>query len=218
MADAKTSNFSNKTNIIIRLITFVLPTIFIIFILNQPYAEPKWMFLDPLTAAELSNDCCHTYYGFISNLGVMLWSGTATVLLVLAVVFYKTSKKELFYFAASSGVLTGWLALDDMFMVHELVLPSFGVPQNLVLASYILLTVIYIITSWRIILQSDFWILFIGGLALSISVFVDTYFHSLTPSLVYLEDSAKFFGIVCWASFHITTSYSFVIIELKNNE
>jgi hypothetical protein len=32
-------------------------------------------------------------------------------------------------------------------------------------------------------------------------------FHSLQPILVYAEDGAKFFGIFCWAAFHITTLF-----------
>ncbi|MCJ8323023.1 MAG: hypothetical protein MJK06_03950 [Hyphomicrobiales bacterium] len=139
-------------------------------------------------------------------------------MLVSAWIFYRIGKKDLFRFAASAGVLTGILAFDDTFMVHELVFPSLGVPQNLVLATYVLLAIIYVVTSWRIVLRADFWILFVGGLALAISLFVDIYFHSLIPSLIYLEDSAKFFGIVCWASFHITTLYSLLLIELKSNE
>ena len=54
------------------------------------------------------------------------------------------------------------------------------------------------------IFKSDFWMLGLAGSALALSMVVDTVFHSLAPQLVYLEDSAKFFGIFCWASFHVT--------------
>ena len=190
----------------IRLVTFAAPSLFLAAVLLQPWVEPKWMFLDPLTSAELSGDCCHAYYGFVSNVGVMAWVATAAVCLFgAAIMSLHGREKPLIWFALSAGLLTGWLSLDDALMLHELVLPSFGVPQNLVLASYVALGLLYAVSSWRIILTSDYVILFVGGAALVLSIAVDTVFHSLLPSLVSLEDSAKFFGICCWASFHITT-------------
>ncbi len=189
----------------IRAFTFMSPLLFLAAVLLQPWAEPKWMFLDPLTAAELSGDCCHTYYGFVSQAGVMLWSATSAVCLFAAAVFALHRRTAgLIAFAASAGILTGWLALDDTFLVHEVVFPSFGIPQNAVLAGYAALGILYALASWRMILKSDYLILLAGGGALALSMAVDSFFHSLVPQLVYLEDSAKFFGIFCWAAFHIT--------------
>ncbi|MEM7428389.1 MAG: hypothetical protein AAF441_20040 [Pseudomonadota bacterium] len=188
----------------IRAVTFLAPTLFLAAVLLQPWVEAKWMFLDPLTAAQLSGDCCHTYYGFVSQAGVMLWSATAAVCLFAAAVFALHGRSSsLIGFAASAGLLTGWLALDDTFLVHEVVFPSFGIPQNAVLVAYAVLGILYALASWRMILKSDFLILFAGGGALALSMVVDSVFHSLVPQLVYLEDSAKFFGIFCWAAFHI---------------
>ena len=190
----------------IRAATFVLPMAFLAVVLLQPWAEPKWMFLDPLTAAELSGDCCHTYYGFVSNLGIMAWSATAAVCLFAALLMaIQRRAGHLVWFAASAGLLTGWLALDDAFLVHEVVFPSFGIPQNAVLGLYLVLGGLYGLASWRTIFQHDWFMLGVAGSALALSMMVDTVFHSLVPSLVYLEDSAKFFGICCWASFHIST-------------
>lgn len=189
----------------VRAATLLLPAAFLAVVLVQPWAEPKWMFLDPLTAAELSGDCCHTYYGFVSNLGIMLWSATAAVCLFSAILFLAQKRdRSLIWFAASAGLLTGWLALDDAFLVHEVVFPSFGIPQNAVLAFYVVLGGVYALTSWRTLLRLDWPLLFLAGGALALSLLVDTVFHSLLPVLVYLEDSAKFFGICAWASFHIS--------------
>lgn len=190
----------------VRAVAFAVPALFLSVVLLQPWAEPKWMFLDPLTAAEMSADCCHVYYGFVSNLGIMLWSATAAVCLLAAAVFAMQRRQpSLIWFAGSAGMLTGWLALDDAFMVHELVLPSLGVPQNAVLASYVALGAFYALASWRIILKADFLILAVGAAAMAVSIAVDTVFHSLLPAMVSLEDSAKFFGIFCWTAFHLST-------------
>lgn len=182
----------------------LFPLVFLSAIFFQPWVEPKWMFLDPLTAAELSGDCCHTYYGFISTTGVMLWTASAAVSLFCAIMlwlFHAPKAAQLFNLLA--GLLTAWLALDDAFLVHEVVLPSFGIPQTVVVGGYALLALAYIATCWRIILQHDYVLFLLAGFCLAASLFIDQIFHSLLPGLVYLEDSSKFLGICFWATFHI---------------
>ncbi len=202
----------------VRVFTFSLPLLFLAVVLLQPWVEPKWMFLDTVTAAQYSGDCCHVYYGFISNLGIMIWTATGAVCLFVAALFGLVIKnRPMAWFALSAGVLTGWLALDDMFLLHEIVMPSLGIHQNAVLASYAVLALLYVFASWRVIMNADFWILFVGGGTLVVSIFIDTVFHSLAPVLVYAEDSAKFFGIFCWASFHITTLLDQVARQLKKD-
>lgn len=200
---------ATSAQIWVRLAALSLSLSILSAVLLQPWVEAKWMFLDPLTAAELSGDCCHTYYGFVSNLGVMAWSATAAVCLFAALVLAaQRRRKALIGFAASAGLLTGWLALDDALLIHEVVFPSFGIPQNAVLVLYLVLGGVYGLASWRTILQSDWLLLFIAGGSLALSMGIDTVFHSLAPTLVYLEDSAKFIGICAWGAFHISTMFA----------
>lgn len=190
----------------LRLFGLAVPTLFLAAVIMQPWEDPKWMFLDPLTAAQLSNDCCHTHYGFVSLLGVMLWVATAAAGLFTAIVLFLTSNRSAeFRFALTSGILTGWLALDDAFLLHETVGPAFGIPQNGLLGLYATLALAYVASSWRVILSYDFWLLGFAGSCLVVSLGVDVGFHSLDPMLVLVEDSAKFMGIFAWAVFHIST-------------
>lgn len=190
----------------IRFSTFTLPILFLVAVIFQPWVDPKWMFLDPLTAAELSGDCCHSHFGFVSTAGVILWAATAAVSLFTASVLLTCGKRfQVAMFPLSAGMLTGWIALDDAFLLHETVLPAFGVSQNVVITIYILLALSYFSLNFTQILKHDFWLLAMGAYGLAVSVMVDVVFHSLNPTVVLLEDSAKFFGIFCWASFHITT-------------
>ena len=195
-----------KTDWCIRFATLVLPALFLGAIVFQPWVDAKWMFLDPLTAAELSSDCCHSHYGFVSTSGIILWAATASIsLFAAALLFIAGTVGQLIRFPLLAGLLTGWLTLDDAFLLHETVLPAFGVPQNAVIAFYVVLAFAYFAANWKYILKYDFWVLAMGAFALSISIAVDTIFHSLDSNLVLLEDSAKFFGIFCWTSFHVTT-------------
>lgn len=115
------------------------------------------------------------------------------------------------WFSLAAGLLTGWLAIDDLFMMHEIVLPAFGVPQGVVVGSIAVLALAYVVASWRIILTSDYWILLAGGIALVASIMIDQVYHSPLPALVYAEDGAKFFGIFCWGTYHIITVFYHVL-------
>ncbi len=197
---------SAKTRLILLFLVLLIPGLLLLAVLAQPWVDPKWMFWDMLTAAEFSDDCCHVYYGFVSNLGIFLWVATAAISLFAAVIlFQRTIDKALFRFALSSGLFSGWLALDDGFLLHETVLPKLGIGQNIVLAVYVVLALGYILASWRVILSSEFWMLALAVLGVSISLGVDVILHSTASNIIIIEDSAKFFGLFLWFAFHATT-------------
>lgn len=201
---------SDSLSLMMALACLILPTSLLAVVLLQPWAEPKWMFLDTLTAAEYAEKCCSVYYGFLSNAGILLWTLTAAICLFSAMVLLGSNDAKaarLRRFALSAGLLTGWIALDDMFLLHERVLPNLGVPQMLVISLYLALGILYGLANWRFIWSQDWWLLAIGGAGLVLSIYVDAVFHSLAPALVYVEDSAKFFGIFSWAMFHCFTLY-----------
>jgi len=197
---------SSRTRLFLLVSVLLLPTSFLLAVSMQPWVDPKWMFLDTVTAAEFSDDCCHVYYGFVSNLGIFLWVGTAAVCLFCAMIILQwENTKDLLRFAITAGLFSAWLAMDDAFLLHEIVFPKIGVPQFLVLAVYVLLAISYIVASWRVIFSSEYWILGLGVGAVAISLGVDQFFHSLDSVIVIIEDSAKFFGLFCWFAFHVVT-------------
>jgi hypothetical protein len=104
-----------------------------------------------------------------------------------------------------------------MFLVHEKVMPKLGVPQELVITIYLALSALYVASSWRFIFLQKWWILAVEGVALGISMFGDHFFHSAAAEFIYLEDSAKFFGIVCWSTFHLLTVFKYLCARLSVN-
>ena len=197
---------SSRTRSVLFAAVLLLPITFLLIITMQPWVDPKWMFLDTVTAAEYSDDCCHVYYGFVSNLGIFLWVATASISLFCATIFLQwKNTKALLRFAITAGLFSAWLAMDDAFLLHEIVFPKIGVPQFFVLSVYVLLALSYMVASWRIILSSEYWILGLGVGAVAISIGIDQIFHSLDPVLIIMEDSTKFFGLWCWFAFHVVT-------------
>lgn len=196
----------SKLRILIALLVLGLPGLLLIFTVLQPWIAPEELFVDFLTAAENSDDCCHVYYGAMSTLGIMLWVATAAICLMSALVFWAQERnKQLIGFAFTAGMLSGWLALDDAFLLHETVFPKLGVAENIVLVVYMVLAIAYAVKSWRVIYSGEFWIFLIAGGAIAVSLFVDIVLHNEASIIVVIEDSAKFIGICCWAGFHIVT-------------
>lgn len=186
-----------------------LAALFLTIVVLQPWLDPRLLFMDPITAAQVADYCCHAYYGSMSTLGVMLWAATAAVCFFAAIAYHLGSQpRETVRFAGAAGLLSGWLALDDALLLHEIVLPKIGLPELLIVAIYVVLVGLYVATSWRVVLRNDFWLLIIGGVAFSLSLGIDSVLRSIDPLVVTMEDAFKFFGIVCWALFHIVAALS----------
>ena len=57
------------------------------------------------------------FAGFLSSFGILLWAATSAICIFTSVII-KTQKFELLFFL-SSGLLTLYLLIDDLFLIHE---------------------------------------------------------------------------------------------------
>lgn len=133
--------------------------------------------------------------GSLANLGVLLW-WTGAVAAALAGYTRRGDPRALPLLAA--GILTGWLALDDLYLLHETFFPRRGVPEHYVVMAYPPLAAAY---AWvfRDFLRQSEWILIATATALLAgSILIDS-----TSNVAWQEDSAKFLGIVGWTAFLI---------------
>jgi hypothetical protein len=122
---------------------------------------------DPATATNMP-----FYLGFLSNAGLLLWSAGAVTCLYSSWLL-SGGRQDMRRLALGGGVLTAWLLLDDMFMLHEAVLPRLGISEIVVMAVYAVLVSCFLILNARRLLQTD--PLFLGSalLFLGLSVIVD---------------------------------------------
>jgi hypothetical protein len=169
----------------------------------------RWFFIDPV--AEFN---APMYIGLVSNFGVLLWCAAASVCLFggwLALI--RTGHRESALFLICAGLVSSLLMLDDLYLLHEEVLPDhLFIPQKLVFAGYGCLILTFLFRFRQIILTTDFMLLFIAFGFFAISVFVDLFvtpeeffiFGSL-PGRDLIEDGFKFLGIVTWALYFIST-------------
>ncbi|MBB4077426.1 hypothetical protein GGR28_000027 [Lewinella aquimaris] len=189
----------------IMLIPAILISSFIAIALavNLIYLIPiSELFRDPLALIDAP-----VYFGLLSQLGFFFWSipiGALLLILALGNRLQVFSKGFILY----SFLLTIGLALDDVFMLHETVLPdNLGIPEGIVFSVYIFSMAGYLIFNQTAILNAPFPILFVALGLFGVSMLTD-----LAPGperligidMVYLlEDGAKLGGIIFWTCFQL---------------
>lgn len=178
----------------------------------QPYVSLHELLRDPLATAELSQDCCHVHYGLISNLGAIMWFSAGAICLFAGWTLWAANLAEpnAVRFLLAAGLFTGWLGADDLFLIHDLVLPSLGVPELATYSIYGLLGLGYLAIALPFIRAVSLVYFGVAGALLATSVLVDVATHDPAPWRILLEDGAKFLGIACWGAFHITAATTLV--------
>ena len=93
----------------VRIGAVALPAVLIASTVLQQAVSPHLLYLDPLVAAEVSGNCCKTYYGVMSTLGVILWDATAAICLFAAFVLHQLKAGfPVIRFALIAGTFTAW--------------------------------------------------------------------------------------------------------------
>lgn len=164
------------------------------------------LFADSVDLAQLPY-----YYGALSNIGVLLWCSTATgcLLVYAALRAHPTAARER-RFLLWMGLLTAWLMMDDLFLLHEVVLPDkLGLPSAAVYAVYAATTLAVLLRYRAVVVQSDSLLLLVAGCFFGISVLSDLaadVAHVRFKGRGFLEDGCKLLGIAGWFSYLVCFS------------
>lgn len=144
------------------------------------------------------------YLGFFSYIGILFWcAGAVVCFFSRAVIPDEPSTKRIRSFLLYSGLITTLLMFDDLFLLHELVLPElFFLPEMVVYLLYLNILLVYAILFRAELLNSEFIILVIAAGLIGASQFVDSIPMPI-PEDSFLEDAVKLFGIVTWFTFYL---------------
>lgn len=198
----------------VSVIVLALPAILVAAAILQPWLDPKWLFLDVVAAAREADECCHIAFGFMSQIGIIMWACVAATGLFTALILWVRGERgAAFALTLFAGLLHGWMALDDALLLHESVLPGLGLRQTYILIFYMLLGVGYLLAGWRLLLRSDWWLLAIGMAAVAGSLLLDLTVYDRSTVGVVLEDGLKFYGLAVWSAYHISL---FALIQLRS--
>lgn len=167
--------------------------------------------------SDLTRDAAATldgpwYTAALSNATVVMTSAGAAIAIFSASLLDGPWRRSIKGFLITLGLLVGVIAADDLFMLHETVLPALGIRASVLFAVYAL-ALLGILWTWReaILGGTDYVFLALAGLALGISAVVDSIFTDeglleLPFSGELIEDPAKILGMVFMTFYLVVTA------------
>lgn len=163
------------------------------------------LFMDPV--ARLGG---HFYTGAGSHLGVLVAVAAASVAFYSALLMRAADRRRLTSFLIAAGLFTLYLAMDDLFLVHEEVLPAIlNVDQSLILMMY---GVVFAGFAWRYrheLLGHDRLLLGAAIMFVAFSIVLDIFDENGVTfrGEFMLEEGTKLMAIVGWAAFLMRRSF-----------
>ncbi|WP_291197659.1 hypothetical protein [Hyphomonas sp.] len=158
----------------------------------------------------------HPLAGILSQLGLMVWSGAATICFLAAIFLYRAGETGAGFFF-SGGLLTTGLLLDDAFMFHEALAEWYlGIDEKLVYIGLALVTLTWLCAYRRLLLAVGPFFLLAALAMFAGSIGIDLMPEDKPPLLhlgdwrSILEDGAKWVGIVLWLTFQLQASLAFI--------
>lgn len=158
------------------------------------------------------------YIGFLSNIGVIFWCFTAAILFFSSKIsrdFGKSERLSQFFFF--SGLLTTLLMIDDLFLMHDVIVPYYlEISEKFLYLFYGLYVLALLFLFKEIILESDYLLFLFAFASLASSVITDVILTiGISIKETYLfEDGFKFLGIISWAIYFSRTCY-FKLIQVS---
>lgn len=146
------------------------------------------------------------YVGLVSNLGIVLWAGAATIWGAAAWMARQSPEQHrLAAFTFWSMVLTLVLLADDALMLHEAVLlQAFGIRESIAVLGLGLFVLAYGCRfGWQLVRETAILPALLAGGCLAASIGVDRVMaYGEWQTLI--EDGLKFAGIVFWFTYAAT--------------
>jgi hypothetical protein len=203
-----------KTPIWIYVISIVPPAILVAIGVAQPWVPPVELFWDPIDVSwQVGSDCCHIYYGFFSNLCVLLWCSAASVCFFASMVLMQRNADwQENLFMVSAGLLTSLLLFDDLFQAHYAIYPTIlGIDEKYVFAFYANFVIIYLSFFRKLIVRNGCSLMLLSLTLFTISIIVDMLqwvpFRGVGVLHLIVEDGAKLIGISTWTAFHFRAAW-----------
>lgn len=173
------------------------------------------MFLDD----PLSYLMAPSYIGLASNIGVLFWWASASILIFSYIVLRRKGiTGPSVSFLLAFGLISVILAVDDLFMVHEafgnLFESTFGTDnpgEGITFAVYILLFISFIVRYRKVILRTDYVLLLVFIVICVFNIAMDMGLIKLHSELnISAEEISKQFAIITWLAYTTRTAFKLV--------
>lgn len=167
-------------------------------------ARPEVLLRDPAALLGVP-----VYSGFFSYVGIGLLCSTSAIALFVGSLVRHS--RRLFLFV---GGFSAWLAIDDLFLLHEAVGPALGVPELTFFAMDAVLVLVMLLLLFKHVDLQDGAGIAVALGALAISVLADLFvgdlilpFIDFTVPQVVIEDLFKLAGWAAWFTFWTCLSF-----------
>lgn len=179
-----------------------------------PYDE---LLLDPNNLAGVP-----WYTGLVSNLGILGWTTATSTGFFGAWIASYGGRPAATRMLLEGSALSTVLLFDDLFQLHVLVGPLFGLPKYVAYLAYLALAGHWAVSHRHELRRTRLELLLASGGAFAISIGFDQIAGPLTllsaGQRLLVEDAAKFLGVLAWADYFLLTSGAIVtsiVAELR---
>lgn len=152
------------------------------------------------------------YIGFLSNIGIMFWCFTVSILMISSKIASDLGRPStLCQFLFFSGLLTLFMLVDDLFLLHDVIIPYYLEISEKFFYLFYGSSVLALLYFYRaVILKTDFVLFLLAFAFMASSVITDVLLTlGITISDIYLfEDGFKFMGIISWFVYFTRTAYT----------
>lgn len=147
------------------------------------------------------------YYGIGSNVGMLFWCSAAALCLFSGLLLKRAGgyRMEFGRFLWFSGIVTAILLLDDLFLLHDRVIPLYTpADQEALYLGYVAMLGLYLFEFRKTLLKTELLPLVLAFALMATSVFVDEGVEngwlgiSYSPLSYLVEDGSKLLGIAMW--------------------
>jgi len=154
------------------------------------------------------------YVGTVSQLGIVMWSATVAALFLslrLSLLMKKPRQESLFLLF--SGLLSLMMLIDDLFMFHDVIMPTYFLISEKFFYGFYALAVVGLFLYFRkIVLKTDYILFVLAVVSLGGSVLSDivTDLGVKLPDPFFIEDGFKFIGITGWVAYFTRSAFSLI--------
>lgn len=150
------------------------------------------------------------HFGALSHAGVLIWiAGAAVALFAGSLARAGRGRSGPGRLLTALGLLSLVLAIDDLYLLHEVVLPRLGVPETVVVLGYAVASAAIVIDRREDIVETDYLLAAAASGLFALSVALDLFAPRIALKGLF-EDGAKLGGILFWTAYLVRTARAVV--------
>lgn len=150
----------------------------------------------------------HPFIGLVSHAGIFLWSAVASICLFSCAIIWKVGSAQQVRFLFFSGLISSALMVDDLFLLHEAILPyQLHISQKLIYAGYTIPFAGFLWYFRNEIFKSEYQIFGAAIFLLALSVIGDMVLPQKGIAY-FIEDAFKIFGIATWFVYFVRLCFN----------